>query len=521
MTEPLPAAPDDALPVAAPDGVPDPADALADGEWHRLHPATPFLRGGVAFLAILGVLVANFRDRLVELAVGFQEEDPVDLLIDRNLLLPVLGGAIAFVLIGIVGFYLSWRFHQFRVTDEVVEVRSGILFRTQRQARLDRIQGINLQRPFLARLVGAARLEISVAGQDANVRLAYLGSAQADVLRRDVLTLASGAKRGGAPAVARVRSGLLEQRVDELLAPELDPSEAPAESVVHIPPGRIIGSLLLSETTVIFVLVLAVGIPWVAISGNWYAILGVFPALIGMGGVIVNRFTRTLRYSIAGTPNGVRVGYGLLSTSSQTIPPGRIHSVAIRQPLLWRPAGWWHITTNLASSGVPSASSGNVAATRLMPVGTQDDVARVLALLLPDLHGEEGLLDTSLTGRGGDDGFVNAPPRARWLRPFSWRRTGFTLTSSALVLRSGIVWRTVVLVPQARLQSVALVQGPLRRRLRLAGVHAHTVAGPIAPRLEVADADVAVTLFADLAVAAVTSGAADTTHRWNASGSAP
>ncbi|WP_307807401.1 PH domain-containing protein [Naasia sp. SYSU D00948] len=503
------------LPLAAGTPATEPG-ALADGRWHRLHPATPLLRGGVAFLAVLGLLVANFRDRFLELVVGFQEEDPIDLLIDRGLLLPALGIVIALLLVGLVGFYLSWRFHQFRVTDEVVEMRSGILFRTHRQARLDRIQGISISRPFFARLFGAARLEVSVAGQDANVRLAYLGSAPADALRRDVLTLASGAQRGGAEAVAEARTGLLERRVGELLAPELDPAEAPPESVVHIPPGRIVGSLLLSEATVFLVLFLGLGVPWAVLSGNWFFLLGAFPAVIGMGGFLVNRFTRSLRYSIAGTPNGVRVGHGLLSTSNQTIPPGRIHAISVRQPLLWRPAGWWQITTNLASTRL--GSGGATPATTLLPVGTRADVARVLALVLPDLPGEDPgghLLEAGMIGRGGEDGFVNAPQRARWLRPFSWRRTGFTLTASELVLRRGAVWRSLVFVPQARLQSVALVQGPLQRSLGLAGLHAHTVAGPILPRLEVIDQGTAVVLFQDLAAAAVTSGAADTTHRWN------
>ena len=50
--------------------------------------------------------------------------------------------------------------HSFRITGDAVEVRSGILFRTQRKARLDRIQGINIVRPVLARLFGAAKLDI-------------------------------------------------------------------------------------------------------------------------------------------------------------------------------------------------------------------------------------------------------------------------------------------------------------------------------------------------------------------------
>ena len=73
-------------------------------------------------------------------------------------------------------------------------MRSGILFRSHRSARLDRIQGINVNRPLFARLFGTAKLEVSVAGQSGNVQLSYLGSALADGLRADMLRLASGAR---------------------------------------------------------------------------------------------------------------------------------------------------------------------------------------------------------------------------------------------------------------------------------------------------------------------------------------
>ncbi len=38
----------------------------SDGEWHRLHPLTPLLRGGLTLVVIVGVIVANLRERLVE-----------------------------------------------------------------------------------------------------------------------------------------------------------------------------------------------------------------------------------------------------------------------------------------------------------------------------------------------------------------------------------------------------------------------------------------------------------------------
>src|SRR5690606_29704603 len=113
--------------------------------------------------------------------------------------------------------------------SEAVEVRSGVLFRTHRKARLDRIQGASINRPLFARSFGAAKLEVGVAGHDANVQLAYLGTALSDGLRADILRLASGARAGEAPAPAGGSGSLLDRRVAELLAPELDPNLAPPE----------------------------------------------------------------------------------------------------------------------------------------------------------------------------------------------------------------------------------------------------------------------------------------------------
>ena len=195
-------------PASAPGRTPVATENLADGEWHRLHPATPLLRGGLALIAILGIIVANLRERIIEIFFGggFGEGDPVDEIVDRGLVPLALVVVAVALLLFIGGFYLSWRMHTFRITDEQVEVRSGILFRTNRKGRLDRIQGINIVRPLFARLFGAARLEITVAGGDGNVQLAYLSGVRADELRRDILLLASGTQQaeGGGRRARRV-----------------------------------------------------------------------------------------------------------------------------------------------------------------------------------------------------------------------------------------------------------------------------------------------------------------------------
>jgi putative membrane protein len=522
--------------------------ALTDGDWHRLHPASPLLKGGIALIAILGVVVANMRERIFDLFLPHlpQEGDPVDYILDHGLIGWALIAIAVLLILLIAGFYASWRMHTFRITDEVVEVRSGILFRTNRKARLDRIQGINIVRPFFARLFGAAKLEISQAGQGANVQLSYLGSAAADGLRREILRLASGARGEQVPAPQTVvGESIIDRRVNEFLAPELDPDAAPPESIVKLDLGRLIGSLALSGSTIMLLVLVAAGVVWIAVTGDIFALFWAVPGAIGFGSYYVRKFTKSLRYSIAGTPDGVRVGFGLLSTSNETLPPGRIHSVQVSQPLLWRLPGWWEIKVNRAGHSSTKGAGGE-ANTTILPVGDRGDVHKVLELMLPELLAQSAgeraedagaaaaavetagvatisaetsramsVIESGLEAKGGpDDGFTNSPRRAAVLRWFSWRRNGFAITQGSLVLRKGAIWRQLVIVPQPRLQSVSLHQGPLLRMLRLASVHLHTVAGPISADLGAIDRDAAIRFFEEVATVAVSAAVRDTTHRW-------
>ena len=523
--------------------------SLADGDWHRLHPASPLLRGGIFVFALLGFVIANLRERLVDVVFGIPREsgDPLDEIYERGAVGWALLAAAAILIVILIAFTLSWRMHTFRVSDESVEVRSGILFRSHRQARLDRIQGVNIVRPLIPRLFGAAKLEVSVAGQDANVQLAYLGSALADGLRRDILQLASGARQprtvddsavepgpagtspygpatlpaqlpGAAPVAGRRQAlnDYASARVGEFLAPELDPDAAPPESVVRIPLLRLIGSIVFSGFTVFVLIALVALIVSVIVGGSEWLLIAIFPGLIASVGYYVSRFTKSLRYSIAGTRDGVRVGFGLLTTSNETLPPGRIHAIGVTQPLAWRPFGWWQISINKAGHSTNDGAAGQ-AATTVLPVGSLADVGKVLELILPGFAIDEprALIRRGLTSRGGDDGFVNAPRRAAWLRPFSWRRTGYAVSSGAVLLRRGVLARELVLVPLARLQSVGINQGPVRRRLRLASARLHTVAGPVSATLGVIDVGEAERLLETVTAGAVASADSDTSHHWS------
>jgi len=239
------------------------------------------------------------------------------------------------------------------------------------------------------------------------------------------------------------------------------------------------------------------------------------PAVIGAGSYMINRVVKSLRFSIAGTPDGLRVGYGLLSTTNETLPPGRIHSVAVSQPLLWRPFDWWEVKVNRAGQSTSQGAAGRQNTT-ILPVGSREDAFRVLELVLPALEQSElrGLVAEGLGRGSASDGYTTSPRRAAVLRWFSWRRNGFALDDAAVLLRRGAIWRELVIVPTPRMQSTSIRQGPLLRALSLAAVHVHTVAGPVSTRLGALDRGDAEGLFRDAARVSVLAVGVEKTDRW-------
>ena len=93
---------------------PSSSHILADGEWHRLHPATPLLRGGIFFIAVAGFVIANLRERLVELFLPqFGDEeyreygDPVSFVWEQGLVGWALLALLVLLLVIIGTFFLS------------------------------------------------------------------------------------------------------------------------------------------------------------------------------------------------------------------------------------------------------------------------------------------------------------------------------------------------------------------------------------------------------------------------------
>jgi putative membrane protein len=413
-------------------------------------------------------------------------------------------GAGVILLVG-GGFVLSWLTTRYRVDGSTVRVRTGIVFRQHRQARLDRIQAVDVVQPFLARLFGLAELRFEVADASGNaLRLSFLPLAEAQQLRASVLAAASAA-RAASPVPAHVPHPSLAPG-DGLHPAEVPPSSTAVRETlaVRVPVARILASTALTPFLIVAVLVSAGGIVLEAALGVRALGAAFIPALLGAVVTVWHRISSFWDFRVLSSGDGLRLTRGLLETRSQTVPAGRVQAILIRQPLLWRPFGWWSVHVNVAGYRHTSEREGSKST--VLPAGTPAEVFGVLGLVLPDPGLEPGtaraVFEDGMTGAGDSGGFVHSPPSARWVDPLAWRRTGFRATATALLCRTGVFARSLAIVPHERTQSIALTQGPLQRRLGLAGVELHSTPGPVRPLVPHQSVSVAEVLFAEQAARA-------------------
>ena len=471
-------------------------DATPSTPWsipRRLHPLSPLigLVREVRRLFVLAFLIV----------LGVQGSG--------GLLEAVAPGAVA--LLGI----LEWLRTTFSVTAEELRIDSGVFVRQSRSARFDRIQAVDIDQPLVTRMFGLAELRVQIAGgHHGHFLLRCMRQSEAAKLRAYLLERATGAApdvRVAEPprdAVLAAPPGVVSAPTEVTTAgasasgsvvaaaPPADhasqfpplpfpASDAYADGVpfglawnerplAAVPNGRFIASLLLSGPVWGAALVVAAGVVIFLLWGA-AAVSGSFSVFFASGVYIWDRFQRYFGFTLTESSDGLRLRHGLLNRFAQTIPPGRVQAYEITEPLLWRVAGWARLRITVAgySKGGGRGESRRKASV-LLPV-----VPREIAFQLVTYLTGADVLDKTLTP---------APTRARW-RVGLWRRTyGVAADARIVVARYGLFARKYAIAPHAKVQSIALHQGPWQRRLRLASVRVHTTRGPVSVTLKQRDA---------------------------------
>jgi putative membrane protein len=410
-------------------------------DWQRLHPLTPVLRG----YRLLGVLVVALTQESV-----------------RSLSARTAGylllGAIPFV--GLVG-YLSWRFTRYTVADGVLRLETGVLFRRSRQVPLARLQAVDVVRPLFARALGLAELRLEVVGRGkSEAPLSYLSEANAHLLRGRLLAMAAGVAED-------------TPEPTELVLVQV-PGGVLAVSIALGGPA-ITGTLLLIAVAVLAVVRTDLLLP---------VVVPMFPLLLGTGGLAVRRFLTEFGFTVANSPDGLRLRHGLLETRAQTIPAGRVQAVRVVEPLLWRHFGWVRVEVDVAGYAGRHAGGqeARAATSALLPVAPKRLATAVLGQVLAGVD-----LDRLPTSP--------PPPRARWRAPLMYRNLGVAWDERHAVTTYGRVRHVTDVVPNEKVQSLRLVQGPWQRRLRLATLHLDTAGRDVRAAAAHRDATEAAALF--------------------------
>ncbi len=460
----------------------------APRDWTRAHVVTPFINA----VQVLGVAAVAVLAGLGQGSGGFGGGPALLVVVGC-----IVGGLI---LVGVA--FLAWRVNEYRIGDDAVYQRKGILFKQQRQARLNRLQAVDVVQPLLARVFGFAETKIEVAGgRSSTISIKFLPVDDAENLRNEVLALAAGhpgaVAGGGIPQAVAV-----EPRSEKrgLVA------AAPERPIFAVPLGRLIGSIMVSWTfvaVIVFASLVGMSMTWLSDVDSSASDAGsgasAVVAVISAGLILWARLNANASFTAGIAADGIRLSHGLLDTRRQTVPPGRVQALAIKQSLLWRRFDWWKVTLNVAGY-----QDQQEAVSTLLPVGPRQQALDALWLVLPDLGDPDpaGTISSAMVGIGSENGFTASPGRSWIFDPFQWRNRGVRATERALLVRRGLFVHEFFVVPHERTQSLAIRQGPLQRWLRLATIEIHSTKGavtPVAGHLDISDAIALITDQADRA----------------------
>ncbi|MCT1452004.1 MULTISPECIES: PH domain-containing protein [unclassified Corynebacterium] len=427
--------------------------------YRRVHRLTPFLRAWAVAAALATLLVFNFTTTVLEgIERGTAESWSTT---EIAQVAGVVVAVIAFAL-GLSQFW--WSRIGFRLGENEVEMRSGLISTKVRATRYIRIQAVDVIEPFAPRLFGLAAVRVEAAGgSDSAIEIGYVPRAEADELRRELLHRIA------------AHNPAAEMPLDE--STETTGTSEPA-LIPAIPVTRSLAGAALRLSTVFTVAMSLLPV----LTEVTLAV--VVPALVGFIPQIWQQIDQSWRYTATLDGEVMHLSYGLANRRSQAVPLDRVHAIRVSQPMLWRPFGWWAVAVNIAGYGRESNKQSGTS--RLLPVGSYDQAVALVAAISP-------LTPEHVTTPEWD---LRSPKRARIPSPLDASRQALSIRpapdqSTWATTSHGLLNRRREFIDVSHIQEITYRQGPVQRMMDLAHVRFDLVPGPVkmkARDLDTADA---------------------------------
>jgi putative membrane protein len=450
--------------------------------------------------------VADLRDprRTSPLGAAFDVVQPDRV---RNLLpvaiVAISSGRVVLVLVvallvSLAAGALAWLRRLWSFDGEVLHLDEGVFVRNQRRIPVERIQHVELERSLRHQLFGLAAVRVETAGgSGAELRLDAVSRAEAEALRSQVL------------AALRARAATSEPAAGEVWDPARHgpvppPPPAPSEVLVRLPPGRLLLAGITGPEVAAVLASIVFGIDALVDLGidpdevgavdlgrtSLVALaLVAVPAWFLLAGLIAVVRKWDLTATISG--DELRVTYGLLRKHEFVVRTSRVQDARIAQRLLLRPFGRADLRVRSAASGGGDASRVDI------PLLDDAEIDRILARVLPEAVPRPALRPAPPAARRRSVIRASIPAvvvaaafsvlavmtSLWWLVPtilvlavgpllgeLAYRGLGWAEHAGVQHSRSGALARRTAIVPQARVQSTAVVSSLFQRRRGLASV---------------------------------------------------
>jgi len=437
--------------------------------WRRLHPASVV----VNLIPRTWNVIVSFWPFLLAIAVGRPRRQSETVWIDAFYVLLLFGSGATSTLI----HYLTLRY---RIRDNRLEIKKGLLNREARIIDPARIQNVERVQNVFHKAAGLVEVRLETAG-DARTegQLSALTVADADLLMAELDALRGHAavEEDAPEATPMLTLGPLELIAHGLsagragLAGLLFFGAMEVSSVVD-PEGSEAAARSLETPQLIALGVLALGISYV---------ISVFISLL-----------RHHRFELYREPERLRSEWGLLTRRRVEIPLRKVQLARVDEPILRRWMGFGSLAVETAALG--PITDGPPPAELEVPLVERERLAEMVQLPFPGvtidpwavtlhrphiralwrailasvLRWAPMILMAALIGGsrwGAAAGIVLFSSIA--LVALDWQYQGWMVTDRVVVARRGFLLRRTWVVPQDKLQSIHLVQGPLLRLHRL------------------------------------------------------
>lgn len=427
-----------------------------------------------------------------------------------------------------IGRYVSFRY---RYEANELVIRTGLLFRNERHVPYARIQNLDAVQNVLHRLLGVAEVRVETGGgQEAEATMTVLPIAAVEEMRRRVF---EGRAWAQAPA-------------DDAPSSTLSTSSAPAQRTLLRLPWRELMLCGFIENRGVVIVAAALGLLWEfglgeGLLSNWVfgeqrsgrgvvrAFLG---ALFGLGGLPVSRIALTVAafgglllllrlismgwalvrlhgFRLTRAGEDLRTEFGLLTRVEATIPLHRIQTLTVRE-------GPFHRLFKRASVRVDTAGGhgGESRKTErewLAPIIRRNEVPRLLHEVLPELdlsavawHAADPRAFRRAVKKAALTAVAISLSLVMLLKLWDlallavllvWAyvgarlyvtHLGWAVTDSAVLFRSGWVWRHVSIARFTKIQAVTIHESPFDRRAAMARVRVDTAgAGDASHRVDI------------------------------------